>query len=186
MTARAETMVRWLTRLAVVVVALATIGGARAQSADEPALKAAFLHNFARFTQWPDRPGVTGPPSLCVLDNGQVARELDAVEKATPAGASAGVVRQVTNADDMETCALLYVGALAPQNAAALLRRLDRAPVLTVGDGPAFTRGGGIVSFYVENNRMRFAINVAAARRAGLKISSRLLSLATIVEGGNQ
>ncbi len=62
-----------------------------------------------------------------------------------------------------------------------LLAHLKANPVLTVGDIENFTKAGGVIAFTLEDNRVRFAINVDAAQRAGLKISSKLLSLARIV-----
>jgi YfiR/HmsC-like len=156
-------------------------GSARAQTADEPALKAAFLHNFVRFTTWPSSSTATGPLALCVLGNESVAAGLEAVERAAAPGTAAGVVRRVRPGDDPRACALLYAGALSGPDAAALIARVADAPVLTVGDSTGFTDSGGIIGFFLENNRMRFAVNVAAARRAHLQISSRLLSLAQIV-----
>ena len=58
------------------------------------------------------------------------------------------------------------------------------APVLTVGDGDGFARGGGMIGLFVEDGRMRFAINPNAAQRAGLRLSSQLLKLARIVKEG--
>ena len=58
-------------------------------------------------------------------------------------------------------------------------------PVLTVSDGKGFSQAGGIIELYVEGGRMRFAINVDAAERSGLRLSSRLLGLAKVVRDGH-
>ncbi len=169
---------------ACLVVLCACLGAtaARGQTANEPSLKAAFLHNFIRFTEWPadvERQG--RPPVLCVLDADDVARELETVERAAAPG-GLGIVRRVGAGDDLRACALLYMGRVDGRSASTILGGLAGSPVLTVSDRDDWTRHGGVVNFYVENNHMRFAINVAAARRAHLQISSRLLSLARIVE----
>ena len=57
-------------------------------------------------------------------------------------------------------------------------------PVLTVGDGKGFSHAGGIIELFVEGGKMRFAINMDAAERAGLHLSSRLLGLAKVVRDG--
>ena len=67
---------------------------------------------------------------------------------------------------------------------AATLDELKGAPVLTVGDGDDFARNGGMIGLFVEDGRMRFAINPDAAHRAGLRLSSQLLKLAKIVKEG--
>ena len=67
---------------------------------------------------------------------------------------------------------------------AATIEELKGAPVLTVGDGESFAEVGGTIGLFVEDGRMRFAINPNAAHRAGLRLSSQLLKLAKIVKEG--
>ena len=54
-------------------------------------------------------------------------------------------------------------------------------PVLTIGEMPDFARRGGIINFIMEDNKVRFEVNVDAAKQADMNISSRLLALAKIV-----
>lgn len=79
-------------------------------------------------------------------------------------------------------CHLLYVGGVDSKQFAQLLESVRDAPVFTVGDGEKFAERGGVAQLVLEKDRMRFAINIAAAQRARLTLSSRLLSLATIVK----
>ena len=76
---------------------------------------------------------------------------------------------------------MLYLTGLDPKRAQQIVDELQSAPVLTVSDGEVFARTGGIAGLFVEQGKMRFAINVEAAQHARLRISSRLLSLAKIV-----
>jgi hypothetical protein len=73
---------------------------------------------------------------------------------------------------------MVFVSALEARHTADILPRVQAAGVLTVGETPDFLREGGHARFYVENNRIRVEINAAVADRAGLKISSQLLTLA--------
>ena len=59
---------------------------------------------------------------------------------------------------------------------------LSNTPTLTVSDGAAFAEAGGTANFFVEDQKMRFAINPEAAERARLRVSSKLLSLAKLVK----
>jgi hypothetical protein len=61
------------------------------------------------------------------------------------------------------------------------LEAIRALPVLTVSDGKDFSQAAGIIELYVEGGRMRFAINLDAADRSGLRLSSRLLGLAKII-----
>ena len=76
---------------------------------------------------------------------------------------------------------MLYVAGVDPKRAQQIVDELKSAPVLTVSDGEVFAKNGGIAGVFVEQGKMRFAINVEAAQQARLRISSRLLSLAKIV-----
>jgi hypothetical protein len=82
----------------------------------------------------------------------------------------------------LAACHLLYASGLDATRSAVLLESIKRTPVFTVSDLDEFTELGGVAHLFVENGTMRFAINPEAAQRAGLHLSSKLLSLARIVK----
>ena len=153
-----------------------------AQTVAAPALKAAFLYNFAKFTEWPaDGLGPAAPLGVCTTD-GAVFDELIKITAGRSIGDHQVAARRVT-ADDasLRACHVLYLPEMDPKSTAQLLDGLKGAPVLTVGDGEAFVKLGGVAGLFVENGQMRFAIRVESARRARLELSSKLLSLAKII-----
>jgi hypothetical protein len=79
-------------------------------------------------------------------------------------------------------CHILFLSQSEQDRWPALLKELGNAPTLTVADGPPLVRQGGMVNFVIEAKRVRFEINRGAAEHAGLRISSKLLALARIVE----
>jgi hypothetical protein len=83
---------------------------------------------------------------------------------------------------DPGACDVLVIEASETGSLPRLLDTLVRQPVLTVGDTEGYGQRGVMVNFYLDQSRVRFEINLAAARRAGLRISSQLLKLARIVE----
>lgn len=179
--------VRRAGRLAAASVALAAAlavsgGTAAAQSASAPAMKAAFLYNFAKFTQWPaDTLAPAQRLTLCVIGDARVAEALEQIVKQQVVDGHELAV-QVLKADGpTRSCHMLYAGGLDAQRSAQLLSVLKGAPVFSVGDGDRFAEGGGVAQFVIESDRMRFAINLAAAQRARIVLSSKLLSLAKIV-----
>jgi hypothetical protein len=155
-----------------------------AQSASAPDLTAAYLTNFVKFTVWPaEALPAEAPLVLCVEGSAPVA---DALEEMTRSQKIAGhplMVRRVKADDPLQACHVLYAASLARDRADRLLRTTATLPILTVSDSADFTRRGGIVHFFVEKERLRFAVNPDAANRAGLRISAKLLSLSTIVRG---
>jgi uncharacterized protein DUF4154 len=159
----------------------------RAQGVTAPALKAAFLYNFANFTEWPADSLAPGQRlSLCVLGDNAVADALEQTIKGRGVDNHELTVTVIKAADGaMLSCHLLYVSALDAKQSAHLLEALTSSSVFTVGDGDRFAETGGVAQLILENGRMRFAVNVGAARRARLKISSKLLSLARIIKDPN-
>lgn len=164
--------------IATVVLLLGAVG-ASAQDVTEPALKAAYIHNFARFTEWP----VTALPAaaplvVCVLGDAAVS---DALVRAVGGHDLAGhriTVSRVTETGPLRACHLLYVSGVGSGQMAGLVEALRDAPVLTISDHDGFIRAGGIAQFFFERGRLRFSVHLESAKRAGLHISSRLLSLA--------
>lgn len=157
----------------------------------EHELKAAFLYNFARFTEWPEDDMPPGEPlELCIAD-AAVAGALEALVNRKFVGDHPLVVRQLTlSGRDTATirplrlryCEVLYVAQLDLRTAVAVLGRVNDAPVLTVGETEDFTRMGGVARFFVERGRLRFEINTTSAQHSKLQLSAKLLQLARIVK----
>ena len=157
---------------------------ADAQTATAPALKAAFLYNFAKFTAWPG--GALGPSEpliLCTLNDRAVNEMLVGLAQDRSVDGHALVVR-TTKLDSpaLSECRVLFVAGLDRAGSAALIDSVASKPIFTVSDLEGFAQFGGVAGFYVEGGTLRFAINLAAAQRAGLRLSSKLLSLARIVK----
>jgi hypothetical protein len=168
----------------VALLVLLLLLGPGAPAADAtvtaPALKAAFLYNFAKFAEWPAETSA-GPLTICVLGDPAVADALDdTVRGRTIDGREIAVSR--SKPGELHKCQLLYVGGLDAKRSAAAIDEVRSIAVLTVGDREGFAESGGVASLFIENAKMRFAINVDAARRARLRLSSRLLSLAKLVK----
>jgi hypothetical protein len=164
----------------MVLQALLWLGrSASAQSEIELQVKAAYLLNFAKFTEWPSAKGVSAEPLVigCFSDP-----EFMEVLKVTVAGKTVAsrriIVKSINSGDDLRGCHMLFVGRSKDEKAGALLVRGREMQVLTVGEGDGFTDRGGMIGFVPADGSVKFAINPQQAERAGLKLSSRLLGLA--------
>jgi len=168
---------------AVAVIGLG-IGPARpeAQDASAPELAAAYLLNFAKFTTWPSD---TLPPGgtivICVSGDDWVADSLVRLIRNRPINGQAVAIRKATLAGPFESCHLVYATNLDRNRADRLIQATATQPIVTISDSTDFAEHGGVANFFVDNGRMRFAVNPAAAIRARLQISSKLLALAKIV-----
>jgi hypothetical protein len=175
---------RWFVMAALALSAIAWSRVAAAQGVTGPALKAAFLYNFVKFAQWPVDALAPGHPLiLCVLDDNAVADALaQLISRQVVDGHE--LMLQTLDADGpIRFCHLLYAGTFDPKRSAPLMTALRGSAVLSVGDRDGFAEAGGVVQFLLERDRMGFAINVTSAQLAGIRFSSRLLSLARIVKG---
>jgi hypothetical protein len=173
-------------RLWTVVTAVVSLWSWRAgaQAATASTVKAAFLFNFAKFTEWPADAVAPGDALvLCVINDGAVGDMLrDLTKDRTIDGHALVVQTMKIGVVTPGSCRLLYASGLDRAMAGVLLESIKRAPVFTVSDLVEFTELGGVAHLFVENGTMRFAINLEAAQRAGLHLSSKLLSLARIVK----
>ena len=165
---------------AAIAILLLTPMPAAAQDVTEPALKAAFIYNFAKFTEWPADVMPAGEPLLlCVLGDAAIGEALErAVKGRTLAGHSMGVSQSAPAGPPRGGCHILYVSGVTASQAAKLVAGLRDAPVLTISDVEGFTQLGGIAQFFFEHGQLRFKFTLEAAKRARLQISSRLLALA--------
>jgi hypothetical protein len=171
---------------AVAAAAIALAGtGARAQDVTEPSLKAAFIYNFAKFTEWPaDVLSGPTPFSACVLGDAPIG---DALERSVKGRQLAGhgiTVQRVAPDGPLKSCHLLYISGLKAGQIAGIVDAIKGAPVLTISDVDDFARMGGIAHVFVENGKMRFDLNLELAKRARLQLSSKLLVLAARVHDG--
>lgn len=150
----------------------------------DPALKAAFIFNFVKFTEWPTLQP-TAPIVACVSGDVAIAAALVDTVRGQAVGGHPLVVHLIQDVAVGPTCQVLFIADTDKGRWADYLRGLRTQPVLSVSDGAGFAQSGGIIELYVEGGRMRFAINVTAAEQAGLRLSSRLLGLARIVRAGD-
>jgi hypothetical protein len=174
----------------VVCAALALLasGGLSAAAAEtapgeaptEYEVKAAFIYNFARFVDWPARPGAPAGLALCVVGKDPFGRALDALE-GKAVGDRKLQVRRVPEPDSLAGCDIVFISASEQHRLAAILRALRSSPALTIGDTQGFAQQGVMINFYLEGDRVRFEVNPDSATDAGVRISSKLLRLGRLV-----
>jgi hypothetical protein len=154
-----------------------------AQDVTEVTLKGAFLFNFARFTQWPDDAFLADSAvTACVVGDAAVGDAFARTVKGKRISGRPITVTTIAADKPLPTCHVLYLSGSAGAGIADIVSKVREVPVLTVSDAEAFSRRGGIVEMFVDAGRMKFRINARSAERARLKLSSRLLALAEIVD----
>ena len=144
-------------------------------------LKAAFLYNFSRFVTWPEHARQkNGEFNLCILGSDPFRELLDPLSGKSVQNSSLNIKR-LTTLDQDHGCQIIYISQTGNRNLKHIMSGLKTQAALTVSDIEGFTAYGGIIQFKLVDNKVRFNINTDNASQAGLTISSKLLSLATII-----
>jgi hypothetical protein len=174
--------------VAVVVASLFSLPLRRAWASNhtEYEVKAAYLFNFGRFVEWPeDAPPVRASDfAICVLGQDPFGPALDSTITGEKIDGKSVVARRVSKAEEAAECRVLFISPSESGQVKAILSTLGKSSILTVSDQPQFIQRGGMVQFVLADGRVRFEINVGAARHAGLSVSSDLLKVAANVRQG--
>ena len=176
-------------RLATAALAVTAFhANAQESVTDEYQVKAAFLYNFAKFVEWPSGTlGRSNAIAICVLGQNPFGRVLeDAISGKTVDGKTF-VVRRVSEMKAAALCQILFVSSSERMRFGAILSELRTGGgVLTVGESEGFIEAGGVVNLKLDGGKIQIQININAAEQAGLRISSKLLSLAEILRKSGQ
>jgi hypothetical protein len=152
--------------------------------ASSPVVKAAFLYNFAKFVEWPALPA-GAPIVVCLVGNDGIAGAFAETVRGQNIAGHSFDVWVLQDSARWRACNLLFIADAEIRRSAGGLNEIKTLPVLTVSDGKGFSLAGGIIELFVEDERMRFAINLDAADRSGLRLSSRLLGLAKVIRNSH-
>lgn len=182
----------WLRRcfivcgLSALLPAMALQGASPAEVSLEYRVKAAFLINFAKFAEWPDRAfsGPSSPIVFVIAGDVPFGNAFDGFRGRT-IGDRPIVIHHLRSIDDLPFGHVLFLSRTftGEQAVEAALRKTADAPLLTVMDGvsPADAHEKAMINLFIQDGRVAFTINNGLARRSGLGISVRLLNLASAV-----
>jgi len=142
--------------------------------------KANFLSKVPSFVEWPEESLPSGPAPfvICIIGDLSLGLPLGESVRGLTLHAKRVEVRGVRTAQEMRSCHILFVSRFERSRYDRVLDSVRGQNVLTIGETPEFLEAGGIVSFFGQQGTIQFDVNLAAANKAHLKISSRLLILA--------
>ena len=168
-----------------VVCGLLAAPNVRAQqaTAGEYEVKATYLYNFARFTEWPVEGADAKDKSfaVCVLGHDPFGSILDTILAGETIRGKHMVHRRISAVQDAEKCRIVFISSSEESRLKETLGVLEKMSALTVSDIPNFSVRGGMIQFVLEQNKVRFEVNLETAGKAGLMLSSELLKVAISV-----
>jgi hypothetical protein len=170
-----------LARLLLLVCLLVPAGAhaqAQPQAADEYAAKAAFIYNIVQFSTLPNMNGVV---RLCVLGRDPFGSALATLEGRPLGNARLAIVYPRSGPEALMQCHILYISASETDDMTALADSARAAGVLTIADTRGAARKGVMLELVLDERRIAFEFNGAAARGAGVVLSSKVLRLARAI-----
>lgn len=153
------------------------------EEANEYEVKAAFLYNFAKFTEWPSEvfSDPNSPIVIGMIGESPLGASLDQIRGKIANGRQVSIKRFGAG-QEFRGCHILFIGASEKKRIRQIIASLDGASILTVSEMEGFTDSGGVINLIMESGKVCFEINAGAANRAKLKVSSKLLNLAKRVK----
>jgi YfiR/HmsC-like len=183
----------WRQPYALLLASLLSFMGAPLARAQEGAsgeyqLKAAFLFNFAKFIDWPSTsfPNPQSPFVVCILGTDPFGHVIDEVLKGKAIADRPVAIERIKTIAQVRQCQMVFVSQSESFHLANIVQGTHGACVLLVGEADGFAEAGGTIQFALEDDHVRFLINPDAAARAGLKVSSKLLSLARVIHDSDK
>jgi hypothetical protein len=170
----------------LLLIGLSLIGGADAlaqiPSPSEYQVKAVFLYRFASFVEWPEAVS-RGPLCIGLLGRDPFGNILDDAVKGKSISGRAFEIRRFKTVQQARDCHIVFISASEAKRLPAILEELRGRSVLTVSETPKFCLSGGVINFELVEDSVRLEINLDAAERAGLRMSSKILGVARVVRG---
>jgi hypothetical protein len=156
----------------------------RSEPTREYQLKAAFLFNFSQFVEWPESSfaNADAPFVIGVLGKDPFGNFLDQLVRGEHVQSRSVHVRRFDDIRDVEDCQILFVARSEAPQWKAIVDEMRGRSVLTVTDGDGVVSNDGIIRFSTASGKIRLVVDLDAARQSDLRISSKLLRTAEVVD----
>ncbi len=155
------------------------------QTFTEYKVKALFLYNFAKYVDWPDGTFANAktPFTIGILGKDRISDDLRGTVEGKTIDGHPLIIKRVASDGDFKDCQIIFVSN--SENAATedIIARIGTMHILTVGEDSAFLEKGGCINLVLKEEKVHLEVNLAAANKAALKISSKLLAVAETVKG---
>ncbi len=147
-------------------------------------VKAVYLYNFAKFISWPSRASNSEVFPICIFGQDPFGQVLDSIVAGEKINGQGLVVRRLTSTSQIAPCRIVFISQTESGRVKEIVNVSEKNAVATVSDIEGFATRGGMIQFVLEDNRVRFEVNLDAVKNAGLVFSSQLLKVATTIQEG--
>jgi len=166
---------------------LFAVNASHAQAIDshpEYAVKAAYIFNVLRFIDWPESPvspAANQEINVCLLGNNQIEQYLRPIES-KKIGDTAIKLMRIDSAAQTTNCHLVFIANASKTLSTQTINNTRNKPIITIGNNLEFTQKGGLLAFYIVDNKVRLSLNKNTLDHSTLKASALLLEVCDIVE----
>lgn len=171
--------------LSLVLIPDVTASAYAGDYSTEYKIKAAYLYNFTKFVTWPEAmsPGTTQTLTICIVGKNPFGSFLEPLTQMKYKN-KALTVETIEDIDALEkkNCQILFISDSEQATVEEIIEVTARKHILTVSDMDRFVKKFGIIGFVLKDGKVRLEINLRAANQAGLKISAKLLEIATVIQ----
>ena len=169
--------------LAMLFLGMEKNAGAAEPTSKEHELKAAFLYNFTKFVEWPENSfaDASAPFVIGVAGETPCAAQLELIARNRKVNGRTLVIKRLRSPESAKDVHLLFVSASEDARAEKWIASVRNTAALNVGESESFTTRGGAIGLLLEDDKVRFEINISVAEAAGLKVSAQLQKLAKVV-----
>jgi len=177
---------RLRTLFAVALAAMiSAVAMAQQPTPSEYQVKAAFLINFPKYAEWPASAfaETNSPVVIGLLGESKVVQELEKIVRGRTANGRKIILKRLGTVEETGGCHILFISAGEQQRTPNLLAKLKDGGILTVGETEDFLEHGGIINLAHREEKIALEVNLVAAARARIQISSKLLNVASVVKG---
>ncbi len=147
----------------------------------EDKIQAAFIYKFIQFIEWPSNIESSSNKFIIGTFGRTNMQELLQTFAGEKINERILEIRPIDNLNDIKQCHILYISPLETNNLDKILESLKDSSVLTISRMKDFANKGGMINFFINEERVRFEINPDSAQKAGLKISSKLLKVSKVI-----
>lgn len=150
-----------------------------ADNVSEYTIKAAFIYNFARFTEWPDE---SDELRVCIYGEDPFGSTIDKLNGEQIKDRTIKVIR-TRSIYDVKSCHIAFLNIIPPERRlfARALRDIEGASVLTISDAEGVIDFGVMIGLRIDNDKIAFDVNHTVAKASNIGISAKLLRLAKVV-----
>lgn len=153
----------------------------------ERRVKAAFLYKFISYIAWPED-SFTLPDSpvvIGVLGDDLLMAELGEAVAGRSVEGRPVLIRRLREPDSLTGIHVLFVAAAENTRLPLLVRATANQAVLVVSEAEGALAQGSMINFVMTSGRVKFEIAPDTAEKRGIKLSSRLLTVAQSVRTGS-